>query len=135
MSTETRVNIEESNGIGLVVGFPYSRDFSLDLLYSHQSTSLSAGNPDTEAQLFDLAVDYIHLGGSRFWQKGKLEPFFGAWFGVTHFNPDSEDFSGKTRFSLSLGGGTNLHHSKRWARIERIFHLSKKFFAKVATAR
>jgi hypothetical protein len=62
--------------------------------------------------LFDLDVDYYHLGGTYALTCGPWQPFVVGTVGATHRAPDPPGVDSLTRFSLGLGGGLRFFPTK-----------------------
>ncbi len=63
----------------------------------------------TSTSLFDLDIDYYHIGGTALMGEGKLRPFVVGTLGVTYMAPKGEGLDSVTKFSLSLGGGAKIY--------------------------
>lgn len=102
------LEVEDTEALGVLVALDLNRDFQLEFLWSHQeSTLLEEGFFFEDEILFDLDVDYLHVGVAYQWSPGQLRPFFGVSLGATQFAPVG-GLSDETRFSMSLGGGVKL---------------------------
>jgi opacity protein-like surface antigen len=92
-----------------MLDFKQSDVSQIELYYSRQATRLSkTGSPFTGTPLFDLDIDYIHIGGTALMGEGKLKPFVVGTLGVTYMSPKGEGLDSATKFSLSLGGGAKI---------------------------
>lgn len=93
-----------------------------------QGVEISYLRLDTEAPLeyfnnsikfttFDVATNYIMLGGNRYFPTGgKVEPYAGAQLGVAIFNvknPDSGNSDNATKFAWSIKAGLNIWASEK----------------------
>lgn len=86
----------------------------IELYLSRQQTKLrSDQGAFTSMPLFDVNIEYYHLGGTYSPSKGKVEPFVAGTLGVTHMSPKQGGYDSETRFSLSLGGGARFYLTKR----------------------
>jgi opacity protein-like surface antigen len=84
-------------------------DTQIELYYSRQATRLQTKSDIFDATpLFDLDIEYFHIGGTYGTAPGKVKPFIVGTFGVTHMTPKGEGLDTVTKFSLSLGGGVKL---------------------------
>ena len=112
--TSTSFNVNDSASAGLVLDFDLERDKQIELLLSHQNSSLSTGDPlFSPNPLFDLAIDYYHIGGLYMLPEGeRVRPFLTGTFGLTRMSPKRDDLSAENRFSLSLGTGAKIFFSK-----------------------
>jgi opacity protein-like surface antigen len=111
--TGTKLDIKDSESYGGILAYRTSRETTIELLYSHQSTELRAKGPVSTTSLTDLDMDYIHFGGSYVWYpKRKLRPFIQASLGATLLNPQRADLDSETRFSFGIGGGAKYFFTK-----------------------
>ena len=86
----------------------------IELYFSHQATQLKTDSgPFTGSPLFDLDIDYYHLGGTYGVDEGKVRPFVVGTVGVTHMVPQGPGLDALTKFSLSLGVGVKLFATDR----------------------
>ena len=74
----------------------------LQLLYSHQDTSLSVAGGGPAANL-DVNVDVIQIGMLEEFGGTKLRPFLMGTLGATLFS--SPDYDADVNFSFGMGGG------------------------------
>ena len=99
-----KVNIDDSPSYGFILGSTHDPYHRIELLYSHQATELSQSGSGT--RLFDLNVDYLHIGGTYMADKSlPVRPFASGGLGLTYMDPSVAGGSSETRFSLSFGGG------------------------------
>ncbi len=98
------LEIDESESYGIIIGITNDYDAQFEFLFSHQPTVLKidegpfAGDP-----LFDLDIQYFHIGGTYAPNRDNLNFYVSGGFGLTHMNPDIGN--SETKFSLSLGAG------------------------------
>lgn len=107
------LRVDDANGYGLIVGFPVSRSFAVELSYSRQDTEIFLdedflGLPLT---LLDLEIEYLHVGATANFGSGHVQPFLGVSGGLTRFTPDTvfDDYEDETRFSAALYGGLKVY--------------------------
>ncbi len=113
VSSTATLKFDESESYGLVVDIDYNKYQQITLLYSRQDTALSSSTALVVNPLFDVDVEYFHIGGNQIWIKDKMRPFFGATAGATHFSAQGRNST--TKFSLSIGGGSKFFLTKRVA--------------------
>jgi parvulin-like peptidyl-prolyl isomerase len=109
-----KIKVKDSASWGVTVEFPVTVWGSVEALWSHQDTDLtadfSAGNIGFDEKLSHLNVDTIQVGGM--WMSGdpsnKARLYFDVLFGVTILTP-SPAFDTITRFSASVGGGIKYY--------------------------
>jgi opacity protein-like surface antigen len=112
--TGTTLKVDETANYGVMVDIKQDEQRQIELYFSRQATQLKTdsglftGNP-----LFDLDIEYYHLGGTYGADSGKARPFAVGTFGVTHMVPHGPGLDALTKFSLSLGGGVKLFATDR----------------------
>ncbi len=113
-TTSTDFKVGDSNSFGLVLDFDLEPDKQIEVLLSRQNTYLSTGEPlFTPNPLFDLSVDYYHIGGIYILPQGnRIRPFLTGTFGLTRMSPKRAGYSTENRFSISLGTGAKIFFSK-----------------------
>lgn len=99
--------IKDSENFGVTLDIPYTTTTTLQLLYIYQDTSLQRTNKYTgiTEDLFDLSVQYFHVGGTAEVARGDTTSFVSGSLGATYFDPDKSDVSSETLFSISFGMG------------------------------
>jgi len=115
LSTNATSSLDGTVSYGLIVGIPWNaQDRSrLELMWSHQGTSLGLSDPE-QAEL-DVDVDYLHVGGMAPFRtpNERLEALLTGGLGATFLRPGLSGASSETRFSLSLGAGLLYRVSDR----------------------
>lgn len=107
--TGAELDIRDSPCWGGVLDIRWSKVTQLEFYYSHQETELrSDADLFAPTKLFDLDVDYYHVGGTVIIPQGRWQPFVGATVGATYLAPDAPDTDSLTEFSLGLGGGVRF---------------------------
>jgi len=113
--TGKTLSFDDTSSYGIMVDFKQPLDKEggeswIELYYSRQQTRLKADQgPFVGAPLFDVNVEYYHLGGTYGKASGKVKPFVVGTFGATHMIPKGDGLHSETKFSLSLGGGVKLY--------------------------
>jgi opacity protein-like surface antigen len=113
--TGKSLSFDDTSSYGIMVDFKQAVDQQdgeswIELYYSRQQTRLKAdqgpffGNP-----LFDVDIEYYHVGGTYGLATGKVKPFVVGTIGATHMVPQGADLHSETKFSLSLGGGVRMY--------------------------
>jgi hypothetical protein len=113
-ATIEKIGIQNSLSWGLSVEAVVTPWGSLEALWSHQSTRLTAQFSAAEAGLDDklshLSVDTFQIGGM--WMSGdpgnRARLYLDVLFGATRLRPSSE-FRALTRLSASIGGGLKYY--------------------------
>jgi opacity protein-like surface antigen len=109
--THDSLDLEDTQDWGFTLSQPASDTTRYEFLYSHQNTSLvDTTDPDNA---FDLAVHYIHMGGTVDVYQDRFTPYFSGGLGMTYMNPGSREYQDETRFSLSVGGGLKWYPTER----------------------
>jgi len=107
----------ESSGIyGFTVGWILNPEQQLDILWSHQDTSLDVhgsvpGHGDT---LSGVDIDYFQIEGSYISGAlgDKVRPFAAFGMGATHLGAPSGFSGSRTHFAVSIGGGAKVYLGK-----------------------
>ncbi|WP_028112007.1 outer membrane beta-barrel protein [Ferrimonas kyonanensis] len=106
------LSIEESSHFGFMTGTMVDDTGSVYLYYSHQDTDLRSGGAFTPQLRETLSVDYLHLGGTRYYPQAQFNPYISASIGLTQLRPGG-DLSNETKFSMGLGTGLEYQISSR----------------------
>ena len=108
--TGTSLSFDDTSSYGIMLDIKQEEDSWVELYFSHQQTRLRAdqgpffGNP-----LFNVDIDYYHIGGTYGEATGNVRPFVVATIGATRMVPQGADLHTETKLSLSLGGGMKLY--------------------------
>jgi hypothetical protein len=112
--TGTTLKVDETANYGVMVDFKQDEQSQIELYFSRQATQLKAnGGLFTRNPLFDLNIDYYHVGGTYGMDSGKVRPFVVGTLGATHMVPKGPGLDALTKLSLSLGGGVKLFATDR----------------------
>ena len=112
--TGKSLRFDDTSSYGVMLDFKQAEDSWIELYFSRQQTRLTSsqgpfyGNP-----LFDVDVEYYHIGGTYGAAAGKVRPFVVGTFGATHLVPQGAGLQSETKLSLSLGGGARFYLTKR----------------------
>ena len=98
---------------GLIFDYDLEPGKQVELLWSHRDTELTSTFTDGGADVMDLKINYLHLGGTYGERMGSWEPFVVGGLGLTHFNPSTSGYGAKTRFSMNLGVGAKTYLTER----------------------
>jgi hypothetical protein len=117
------IKIDDSGQYGINLGFEVFDDFMAEISYFHQGTELRIRDiilSPIEDRLSDLSVDWINIGGTKYFPSGKIRPFVGGAIGIVIFSPKNENFNlinssldVVTKFSFTFKGGVNFMFSDR----------------------
>jgi len=117
------IKVADSDQFGITVGYETFNNTMLELSYVRQSTQLNIRDAiisPFESRLSDLAGDWIMVGGTRYFPKGKIRPFAGPALGIVIMSPSNENrniidrsLRSETRFAFSFKAGINYMFSER----------------------
>lgn len=109
IETDEDFDLDESAAYGFMVDVELDAASQIEVYFSRQETELEAEGGDfAGSSLFDVDVNYLHVGGTLVWDYGVWEPFVVGTMGLTHFDPDFSGSDTETRFSMALGGGVKV---------------------------
>lgn len=116
-NTAARFELADAAGYGLLLDFDSEPDKQIEVFLSHQDTHLATTGPFTGNPLFDLTIDYYHIGGLYMLPEGGrmlpfVRPFISGTFGLTRMAPKRSDLTTENRLSLALGGGAKFFFTK-----------------------
>jgi opacity protein-like surface antigen len=107
--TGEEFDIDDSSCWGGMLDIRLSEITQLEFYFSRQETEIKSDDGLFDGQtLFDLDVDYYHIGGTYTFLPGRWQPFVAGTLGATHIDPDASGTDSLTRFSLGLGGGVRF---------------------------
>jgi hypothetical protein len=107
--TTTRLELDDASSYGLIFDFDLDPQRQIEVYLSRQDTQLQASQPFQGYSLFDLTVDYYHIGGLYFpTEGGRFRPFVSGTLGLTRMDPQGAGLSTENFFSLALGGGATF---------------------------
>lgn len=102
-------DLDVSSGLnyGFTIDVSFIPGSKIEFLYSRQVTDLELEDGTTGAvsALFDMAVEFIHIGVMHEWDLGKVKPFAVLTGGVTHMVPQGVDRESQSWVSGIFGGG------------------------------
>lgn len=111
---EETIKISDASSYGFRLGYNLDDYSQIEFMYSRQETELTGGNLFPRDALFDLNVNYYHIGGTLLWNRGSgLEPYFTGTMGLTHFDPEGPGTDSEARFSMVFGGGVRIFPIQR----------------------
>jgi hypothetical protein len=106
--------IGENRNFGFAFDIKQDDLSEVEVYYNRQRTQLrTGGGLFVGSPLFDLDIQYIHLGGTYGAGEGSVRPFAVGTFGVTRMTPKANNLVAETKASLSLGGGVKLMATDR----------------------
>ena len=106
--------IGENRNFGFAFDIKQDDERQIEVYYDRQRTQLrTGGGLFVGSPLFDLEIQYIHLGGTYGVGEGNVRPFVVGTLGATRMTPKAENLVAETKPSLSLGGGVKLMATDR----------------------
>ncbi len=110
-------DLSVSSGLnyGLTFDISFAPGGKIEFLYSRQKTELEFEDGTTGAvsTLFDMAVEFIHVGAVYEWDLEKVKPFVVLTGGMTHMVPQGADRESQWWPSGIFGGGAKTFVSER----------------------
>jgi len=112
-NTLSGFELADATSFGLLLDFDSEPDKQIEVFLSRQDTQLTTAGAFTGNPLFDLTIDYYHIGGLYLLPAdGLMHPFVSGTIGLTRMVPKRSDLTAENRLSLSLGGGVKFFLSK-----------------------
>lgn len=106
IGTGTTIDVDDANSVGFLINFDEKPGAAYEFLYSRQSSKLRSGIYTPTNVLFDIDIEYFHMGGILLKPVGPhTHGFFGAGIGITHFSPNLSGYASESLLSFSLTGG------------------------------
>lgn len=106
VATSARIDVDDTSSYGLIITIDDEPGKAYEFVYSKQSSQLRSGATVPSSVLFDIDIEYLHMGGILFEpMSSRAQSFFGAGIGITHFSPGLSGFSSESKLSFSLTGG------------------------------
>jgi hypothetical protein len=111
-NTLSGFELADATSFGLLLDFDSEPDQQIEVFLSRQDTQLTTAGTFTGNPLFDLTIDYYHVGGLYLLPvDGIMHPFVSGTVGLTRMVPKRADLTTENRLSLSLGGGAKFYFS------------------------
>lgn len=113
-NTGANFEIADAKAFGLALDFDLEPDKQIEVFLSRENTKLTTSGTFMGNPLFDLTIDYYHIGGLyMFPEVDRIRPFVSGTLGLTSMAPHRVDLTTENRLSLSLGGGAKIPLSKQ----------------------
>ncbi len=112
---EGSLDIDPNANLGLVLSFRTRHDGLVELLYSRQATTLEFEGILDSGDLFDLTVEYLHVGGLWEIKTDRKRPFLGLTIGGTRLDPQTSSLDDEWAFSAGISGGLKYFFNERLA--------------------
>jgi hypothetical protein len=117
------IKVSDSDQWGVTLGFETYDDLMVELSYTHQGAALNIRDiiiSPTENRLADISGDWIMVGGTKYFPKGKIRPFVGSALGIVILSPSNENrniinrsLDNETKFAFLFKGGINIMFSDK----------------------
>ncbi len=109
-------DVDDGSGYGLSLGFAVTRDFQVEIFWSHQESDLVAEGDFFfgDFPLTDLDIDYYHVGVIYQWGAGQFRPFIAGSLGVTELDPGDPVLDSESRFSIGVGAGAKVFFTQNF---------------------
>ena len=104
-TTDQTVDFDETNSVGILIGYKHGAEHFIEFVYTSQNTDLNDNTTYPSTNLLNVDIEYYLFGGSQIWKGDKIDKFFGAGLGAAHLSPSNSAFSSESSFALSLAGG------------------------------
>lgn len=102
-------DLADATSFGLLLDFDSEPDKQIEIFLSRQDTQLTTAGTFTGNPLFDLTIDYYHIGGLYLLPvEGPVHPFVSGTIGLTSMVPKRSDLTTENHLSLSVGGGAKF---------------------------
>lgn len=111
-NTGSTFEVADATTYGVFLDFDLDHDRQIEIYLSRQDTRLTTSGTFTGEPLFDLTIDYYHIGGVYMLEGEKIRPFVSGSFGLTRMDPKRSDLTTENRFSIALGGGAKFFLAK-----------------------
>ncbi len=108
-NTGSTFEVADATSYGVMLDFDLDRDRQIEVYLSRQDTRLTGSGTFTGDPLFDLTVDYYHIGGVYLLEGEPVRPFVSGTLGLTRMDPKGPGLSTENRFSIALGGGAKVY--------------------------
>ena len=112
LDNEVDYDFRDTSAAGAMVDVDLSELTQLEFYFSRQETEVESGGMFVGDTLFDLDIDYYHIGGTLLMSRDKWQPFVVGTLGITHLDPDLTSANSENYFSMGLGGGVRFMPTK-----------------------
>ena len=106
-TTEQDLHADTTPSFALAIDIAYEPRKQLQLFYSRQKTQLTPATVPAPVvtDRAPLRIEYLHLGGTAFFDETGEGGYATAGVGATRFTPDAPGLSAETKPSLSIAFG------------------------------
>lgn len=109
----TEFDLDESSAYGFMVNGRVAHNTQWEFLFARQDTEVDTQGLFVNDPLFDLGVEYYHVGGTYLFDGTNTRPFIAMTLGMSRFDPGPSEFDPESFFSASLGAGLQMNATKR----------------------
>ena len=108
------LEIDDEQSYGFLLNIDAGSDSQYEFLYSKQEGQLGEANGVPSDALFDIDIEYFHVGGVNLYElNDKTKSFIGAGLGVSRLTPKVSGYSSETLFSFNISGGIKRQITER----------------------
>ncbi len=104
-TTGQNVNVNTGASYALAVDIGLDRNRQVEIFYGRQKTGLTSGGFSAAANNLPLTIEYLHVGGTNFFEGLGKGVYLVGGIGVTLLRPDRAGLSSETKPSINLGVG------------------------------
>jgi hypothetical protein len=105
-------DFRDTSAAGAMVNVDLTDITQLEFYFGRQETEVKSGGMFPTDTLFDLDIDYYHIGGTLLISEDKWQPFVVGTIGITHLDPDLTSADSESYLSMGLGGGVRFLPTK-----------------------
>lgn len=112
--SEGRLNYKDVGNYGGTISMNIRGPMRAELTWNSVNSRLVLEKYGTglDNELFDMTINYIHVGVTWTAKSGKVQPYGLFSSGVVIFDPDSRKYSSEWLWSFSLGGGLKYYFNR-----------------------
>ncbi|MBN4048338.1 outer membrane beta-barrel protein [Flavobacteriaceae bacterium AH-315-O20] len=102
------IKLTDSDQFGVTIGAPINDDIQVEFMWAQQNSSVRVRYGilyPTETEVTDITINHYQIGAVHSFGYDAAKPFFGLSAGWTTFNPEENDFSSNTKFTIGISGG------------------------------
>jgi len=107
-TTQQDLHADTTPSFALALDIAFEARKQLQLFYSHQKTDLSSGASLPPAIKIPLKIEYLHIGGTAFFDETGNGGYAAAGVGATRLTPNAPGLAAETKPSLNIGFGYML---------------------------
>lgn len=110
---DATLDIRDAAAHGLTLNGKVQPNTQWEVLYARQDTEVDTSDFFASDPVFDVAVDYFHIGGTYLLAGSNIRPFIALTVGVSEFDPEPRELASERFLSASIGGGWQFNAAKR----------------------